>query len=62
MKAVLKFRADLGRDLVTPQGGIMKINYAKMYAGLAKKAESSFRPKEAKRYRLLTLAYAKLGK
>ena len=23
MKAVLKFRADLGRDLVTPQGGIM---------------------------------------
>lgn len=21
MKAVLKFRADLGRDLVTPQGG-----------------------------------------
>lgn len=25
MKAVLKFRADLGRDLVTPQGGIMDI-------------------------------------
>ena len=25
MKAVLKFRADLGRDLVTPQGGIMNI-------------------------------------
>ena len=25
MKAALKFRADLGRDLVTPQGGIMNI-------------------------------------
>lgn len=35
-----------------------KINYAKMakmYEELAKKAESSFRPKEAKRYRLLSL-------
>ena len=42
MKAVLKFRADLGRDLVTPQGGIMKINYAKMYETLAKKAEGTF--------------------
>ena len=34
MKAVLKFRADLGRDLVTPQGGIM-IDYAKMYRNMA---------------------------
>lgn len=40
----------------------MKINYAKMYEKLAKKAESSFRPKEARKYRLLSLAYAKLGK
>lgn len=39
-----------------------KINYEKMYAELAKKAEKNFRPKEAKRYRLLSLAYAKLGK
>ena len=60
MKAVLKFRADLGRDLVTPQGGIMKINYAKMYLELAKRAEKNFRPKEARKYRLLALAYAKL--
>ena len=63
MKAVLKFRADLGRDLVAPQEGIMKkVNYAKMYAGLALKAEKNFEPKKAKKYRLLSLAYAKLGK
>ena len=63
MKAVLKFRADLGRDLVTPQGGIMKrVNYAKMYRELAERAEKNFKPKEAKKYRLLSLAYAKLGK
>lgn len=60
MKVVLKFRADLGRDLVTPQEGIMRINYAKLYLSLAKKAEKNFRPKEAKKYRLLALAYAKL--
>lgn len=29
MKAALKFRADLGRDLVTPQGGIMNIKLQK---------------------------------
>ena len=62
MKAVLKFRADLGRDLVAPQEGIMKVNYAKMYRKLAEKAEKNFKPKEAKKYRLLSLAYAKLGK
>ena len=39
-----------------------KINYTKLYEELAKKAEKNFRPKEAKRYRLLSLAYAKLGK
>ena len=61
MKAVLKFRADLGRDLVAPQEGIMKrVNYVKLYEELAKKAEKNFRPKEARKYRLLALAYAKL--
>ena len=30
MKAALKFRADLGRDLVTPQGGIMNIKLQKI--------------------------------
>ena len=39
-----------------------RVNYAKLYAELAKRAEKNFRPKEAKRYRLLSLAYAKLGK
>ena len=39
-----------------------KINYTKLYEELAKNAEKNFRPKEAKRYRLLSLAYAKLGK
>lgn len=39
-----------------------RVNYTKMYLELAKKAEKNFRPKEAKRYRLLSLAYAKLGK
>ena len=39
-----------------------KINYSKMYAELARKAEKNFRPKEARHYRLLSLAYAKLGK
>ena len=37
-----------------------KINYSKMYAELAKRAEKNFRPKQAKHYRLLALAYAKL--
>ena len=60
MKAVLKFRADLGRDLVAPQEGIMKVNYEELYRKLAEKAEKNFRPKEAKKYRLLALAYAKL--
>ena len=60
MKAVLKFRADLGRDLVAPQEGIMKVNYEKMYLELARRAEKNFKPKEAKKYRLLALAYAKL--
>ena len=40
----------------------MKVNYAKMYRKLAEKAEKNFKPKEAKKYRLLSLAYAKLGK
>ena len=39
-----------------------KINYVKMYAELAKRAEKNFKPKEARKYRLLSLAYAKLGK
>lgn len=38
----------------------MKINYAKMYEKLAKKAERNFEPQKAKKYRLLALAYAKL--
>ena len=38
------------------------IDYAKMYAKLAERAAKNFKPKEAKRYRLLSLAYAKLGK
>ena len=37
-----------------------RVNYAELYAGLAKKAEKNFRPKAAKHYRLLALAYAKL--
>ena len=39
-----------------------RVNYEKMYAELAKRAEKNFRPKEARKYRLLSLAYAKLGK
>lgn len=58
MKAVLKFRADLGRDLVTPQGGIM-IDYAKMYRNMADKCQPG--SKAERKFRLLSLAYAKLG-
>jgi len=38
----------------------MKVNYAKLYLELAERAERNFKPKEAKHYRLLALAYAKL--
>ena len=59
MKAALKFRADLGRDLVTPQGGIMNIKLQKIVDKIINVFCRIFKINYAVHHRLLSEEEAK---
>lgn len=54
MKAALKFRADLGRDLVTPQGGIMNIRLHNCIDSIINGVCRLFKIKYAVHHRILS--------